>query len=75
MIFHRFTLVDCEDPDIYASGPIFEWQKTDAGKWVMAHCPDPVYQVTTNFDTYGYEVVIHGNLSDEDAIYYTLKYK
>ena len=75
MIFHRFKLSDCEDPDIYAAAPIFEWQKTEAGQWVMAHCRDPAYKVTTNFDTIEYEVVIYGDLSDEDATYYTLKYK
>ena len=75
MIFHRFTLGDCEDPEIYAAAPMWEWQKTEAGEWVMEHCRDPAYKVITKFDTYGYEVVIYGELSEEDATYYTLKYK
>ncbi len=74
MIFHKFTLADCEDPEIYAAGPMFEWQKSDVGQWVMSHCPCPTYKVITNFDTYGYQVIIYGELSEEDATYYTLKY-
>jgi hypothetical protein len=75
MIFHKFTLSDVEDPEIYAAGPILDWQKSEMGTWVMEHCSDTAYQITTNYDVYGYQVVIYGNLSDEDATYFTLKYK
>lgn len=75
MIFHKFTLSDVEDPEIYAANPILDWQKTEMGTWVMQHCTDTAYSITTNFDTYGYQVVIYGNLSNNDATYFTLKYK
>lgn len=74
MIFHKFNLSDCEDPEVYAAEPLYQWQKTDAGKWVLDHCLSPKYKIIHNFDTYGYQVVIYGDLSDEDATYYTLKY-
>jgi hypothetical protein len=75
MIFHKFTLGDVEDPEIYAAGPILDWQKSEMGTWVMEHCTDASFRISSDFDTYGYQVVIYGNLSDEDATYFTLKYK
>jgi len=40
-VFHTFRMGDVEDPELYAAPPILEWQKTEQGCWVMAHCPDP----------------------------------
>ena len=37
MILHEFSMGDVEDPYLYAGFPIYEWQQTDKGKWVMAH--------------------------------------
>ena len=75
MIFHEFNLGDVEDPEIYAAQPLYEWQTTEMGEWVMKHCPDPTYQISVDPHTWGYKVIIHGDLSAEDAIYFTLKYK
>lgn len=75
MIFHKFTIGDCEDPEIYAAGQLLAWESTDAGEWVMKHCPDTRYKIMSDFDHYGYQVVIYGNLSEQDTTYYTLKYK
>ncbi len=75
MIFHTFTLGDVEDPEIYAAGPILDWQKSEMGTWVMKHCTDASFRIAPDFDTYGYQVIIYGNLSDEDATYFTLKYR
>ncbi len=75
MIFHEFTLGDVEDPEIYAAQPLCEWQTTEMGEWVMKHCTDPTYRISVDPHTWGYKVIIHGDLSAEDAIYFTLKYK
>jgi hypothetical protein len=75
MIFHEFTLGDVEDPEVYAASPLYEWQQTEMGKWVMEHCADPTYKVMVDQNTFGYKVTIYGNLSAENAIYFTLKYR
>lgn len=75
MIFHSFTLSDVEDPEIYAAGPLYDWQQTEKGKWVMAHCTTPAYKIMMDQNNWGYRVVIYGELSDEDTTYYTLKYE
>ena len=75
MIFHTFTLGDVEDPDIYAAAPMFEWQKTEKGQWVMDHCNDLSYSIRPDIHSFGYKVTITGDLNLEDEVYYTLKYQ
>lgn len=40
VVVHRFNMSDVEDPELYAAQPIWEWQQTDAGKFVMENAVD-----------------------------------
>jgi hypothetical protein len=40
VVVHKFNLSDVEDPDIYAAGPIFDWERSEAGQFVMKHAVD-----------------------------------
>ncbi len=75
MIFYTFTLGDVEDPDIYAAGPILDWQRTEKGQWVMDHSKDLTYSIYPDLQSFGNKVVIRGSLNQEDEVYYTLKYR
>jgi hypothetical protein len=73
---HEFTLGDVEDPYLYAGFPISEWQQTEHGKWVMANVTEqPVFHITPDPTTFGYRVVITGELNSQAATYFTLKYR
>lgn len=74
VLFHEFRLGDVEDPEIYAAGPILDWEKTEAGQWVMAHAQDPTFQIFPDVECYGYKVSILGKLEERDEVYYRLKY-
>jgi hypothetical protein len=74
MIFYSFTMGDVEDPDIYAAGPILDWQQTEKGRWVMEHGTKLTYHVSPDPTTLGYKVSITGFLNSEDEVYYNLKY-
>jgi hypothetical protein len=65
---------DVEDPEIYCALPIGEWQQTEKGKWVMKHCTDPQFRIGQDAQSWGYKISIYGPLSDEDAVFYSLKY-
>ena len=66
---------DVEDPEIYAAEPIWQWQQTDAGQWVMQHSqPEPHWLVGFSHLNYGYKVQIVANLSDQDVTFFQLKY-
>lgn len=74
-IVHSFLLGDSEDPELYASVPIWEWQQTEAGKWVMEHAIEqPTYSILASYDTYSYRCVIRAKLQEVDLTFFKLKY-
>ena len=40
IIVHTFQMGDVEDPDLYAAEPLYAWQKSLPGEWVMENCCD-----------------------------------
>jgi hypothetical protein len=75
VLVHTFKLGDVEDPDIYAAGPIWDWQQSAAGCWVMEHAVEkPYWTRRTDYQSYGYEFKIVARLSEADAVFFKLKY-
>jgi hypothetical protein len=75
IIVHEFLLVDSEDPDLYAASPIWEWQKSEVGRWVMEHAVEkPYWTKRVDMATYGYKCSIVARLSEADQVFYRLKY-
>lgn len=73
---HTFTVSDVDDPDIYAAEPIFEWQNSEAGKWMMKHSnPVPSWHQETDFSTWGTRYLIRGYLTPELYTFWKLKYE
>ena len=73
-VLHRTHLQDSEDPVLYAAEPLWQWEKSDAGQWAMTHCTDtPSWYVSST--AMGYEIIVTGPMSDEDHIFYMLKYE
>ena len=62
--FHKFSIADTEEPDIYAAGPLLKWQQTDQGRWVMEHAHDLRYHYQPDPYHWGYEFVIRGEITD-----------
>ena len=40
VVVHRFKLSDVDDPDLYAAEPIYKWEKSEPGQFVMKHAID-----------------------------------
>jgi hypothetical protein len=56
MVVHEFKLGDVDDPDLYAAQPLYEWQETEFGQWVMKHAADtPTWHRHADPVTYGYQ--------------------
>lgn len=72
-VVHRFRLGDCEDPDLYIAQPIYEWQQTEQGKWVMKHGKEPVYHLNADPITYGHLVVITAYITPKRWTEYVLR--
>jgi hypothetical protein len=72
---HEFNMGDVEDPDLYAAQPIYEWQKSEAGQWVMAHAVEtPFWKRHVDYVSYGYQYAIFARLREQDQLYWTLKW-
>jgi hypothetical protein len=75
VLVHTFRLGDVEDPEIYAAEPIWAWQQSAAGQWVMEHAVNqPWWTKRVDYYSYGYEFKIVARLSEADAVFFKLKY-
>jgi hypothetical protein len=53
---------DVDDIDIYVAQPIYEWQQTEQGKWVMENARNLTYHTTPDPHTFGYHITISGEM-------------
>lgn len=75
IVVHKFSLMDVEDPDIFAAEPLFEWQYSEQGKWVMQHAIDtPTWHRYPDYTTFGHNYSITAKLKAEDITYFKLKW-
>jgi len=73
--FHSFTMADVDDIDVYVAEPIWQWQQTEQGQWVMSHAEDLRYYTSTDPSTFGHRVSIRGRISEgPELTEYLLKY-
>ena len=63
IVVHTFTMGDVEDPDLYAAQPLWEWQQSEQGKWIMDNAVEtPVWHRTADPISYGYKYAITAKL-------------
>ena len=72
--FHTFTMADVDDVDIFVAEPIYNWQQTEQGKWVVENAQNLKYYTSADPNTFGYRVTIRGELSDIKATEYFLRW-
>lgn len=59
MVVHTFQMGDVDDPDMYAAQPLYEWQQSDFGQWVMKNAADtPTWHRHADPMSYGYRYSI-----------------
>lgn len=76
VVVHKFSVGDVADPEIYAADPIYKWEKSEVGQWVMQNAVEtPVFIKSKNFEYYSQEFVIMAKLSPEKYTYWKLKYE
>ena len=73
---HEFNMGDVEDPDLYAAQPIWEWQESEAGKFVMEHAVEkPYWTRTVDLHSYGHRYVIVARMRESDQTFFKLKFE
>jgi hypothetical protein len=72
---HHFRLGDVEDPDLYAAEPLWQWQNSEMGKWVMENAVQtPTWNRYIDHTTYGYQYAIRAELSPKHYTYWWFKW-
>lgn len=75
IVVHRFRMGDVEDPDIYAAEPLYQWQQSEVGQWIMERAVDtPEWHRNVDHTTYGYQYAIVAKLKDVDYTFWALKW-
>lgn len=75
IVVHSFRVGDAEDPDLYAAEPMWEWQESEKGRWVMKHAVEkPIWQRDVDFSTFGHRYRIVAELPGPRATEYYLKW-
>lgn len=75
VVVHSFTMGDVEDPDLYAAEPMIQWEKSDAGQWVMRNAADtPTWHRMADPMTYGYKYQIRAKLMGPALTEWLLRY-
>lgn len=63
IIVHQFSMGDVDDPDLYAAQPLYEWEHSEAGQWVMKNAADtPTWYRMADPVSYGYQYQIRAKL-------------
>ena len=72
---HEIKMGDVEDPDLMVSQPIWEWQQTEAGKFIMEHAVDqPYWTRQMDYTLYSYTYRIMARLSEQNETFWRLKH-
>lgn len=72
---HTFQLGDVEDPDLYAAEPLYNWEKSDHGQWVMEHAMDtPAWYRATDPFNFGYQYAIRATFDTKTLTEYYLRF-
>jgi len=76
VVVHSFQMGDVEDPDLYAAQPLWEWQESPAGQWVMEHAIEPPeWHRMADPMSYGYTYRIMAKLSGPALTEFLLRHK
>jgi hypothetical protein len=75
VVVHKFDLGDVDDPDIYAAEPILDWQRSEAGQFVMKHAVDtPEWHRHMDPMFMGYRYIILAELEQKKLAEFYLKW-
>lgn len=75
VVVHTIMMGDVEDPDLYVAHPMYEWERSEEGQWIMKHSiPAPSWHRLIDHNTMGYQYKIRAYLKPVDYTYWKLKF-
>lgn len=75
VIVHSFEMGDVDDPDLYAAEPLYQWQQSEVGQWIMERAVEtPVWHRFADPSTFGWKYQISAKLQAKDYTYWSIKW-
>ena len=75
VVVHKFDIVEVDEPDIYAAGPLFDWERSEAGQFVMKYAVDtPKWHKHMDPMFMGYRFLITAELESKKLSEYYLRF-
>ena len=72
---YEIRIGDVEDPDLLVADPIWRWQLSDAGEFVMQHAVSkPYWAQHMDYNNYGHVYRVVARLSEQDETFWRLKW-
>ena len=72
---YEFLMSDVDDFAIYAAEPLYNWEKSEQGQWVMNNAVDkPSWHSGWDHVTFQNKVTIIADLEEKDLTYFNLKW-
>jgi hypothetical protein len=71
----RVNSID-DDSDLLIADPLYKWETSDAGQWIMQNALEtPQWVKTTDHRTIQYTYLVRAKLTPEQYTYWKLKYE
>jgi len=75
IVVHKFSVGDVEDPDLYAAQPLWEWENSDSGQFVMKYAVEkPIWQKFLDPSTFSYRYAIIAELEKSKLAEFYLRW-
>lgn len=72
---HRFFLDDVEDPDLWAAEPLYNWEQSDEGRWVMNNAVEsPEWRRSLDYTLYRHEYIVTAKFAGAKLTEWLLRY-
>lgn len=75
VVVHRIRMSDVEDPDLMVADPIWKWQQSEQGKFIMKNAIEtPSWHRHADPITYGYQYAIVAELEKKKLAEFYLRW-
>ena len=75
VIVHKFRMGDVDDPDLYAAQPLYDWEHSEIGQWVMQHSiSTPTWYRVADHYNFGHVYIVKATFDSKSHLIWKLKY-
>lgn len=76
IVVHTFAVdAGVDDFVVYAAAPLYEWETSEAGQWVIGHAVEkPRWERAIDPNNYNYSFKVIAKLHPKDVTYFCLRW-